>query len=58
MDALRIGSKVYCSNFDQYGVVTGISADTVDTIVNYVDDNMELHKVYAHMVEKVKEDEK
>ena len=54
MDALRIGSKVYCLNFDHYGVVTGISADTVDTIVSYVDDKMEPHKVYAYMVEKVK----
>ena len=52
MDALKVGDRIYCCNFDHYGTVKNISADTVDTIVCYVDDGGESHKVYAYMVEK------
>ena len=52
MDTFRIGDKIYCTNFDHYGIITKISADTVDTIVSYTDGNGETHKVYAYMVEK------
>lgn len=52
MDALKIGDRIYCNNYDHYGRVDKITADTVDTIVHYTADDGETHCVYAYMIEK------
>ena len=47
---LRIGTRVYCWNFEHWGTVTNVSADTVDTIVDYIADDGSHHQVYAYML--------
>jgi hypothetical protein len=44
------GERVFCDNFNHYGTITSISADSVGTIVNYTDDNGETHCVYDYML--------
>ena len=48
---LKEGSKIYCRDLDLNGVVTCVTADTIDTIVKFVDDDTNLHTVYAYMIE-------
>lgn len=48
---LKVGSKIYCRDLDLNGVVTCVTADTIDTIVKFVDDETNLHTVYAYMIE-------
>jgi hypothetical protein len=45
-----VGQRVYCWNFEHWGTITAVSADHVDTIIDYTDDAGEKHRVYAYML--------
>ena len=46
----KVGDRVYCWNFQHWGTITAVSADSVDYIIDYTDDTGEKHCVYAYML--------
>lgn len=50
MRTIKVGDRVFCWNFQQWGTVTEVSADSIGNIIGYIDDDGEKHKVYEYMI--------